>query len=324
MKKDSNDLPQINQPKHHHHHHHSKKRKIWTWVLGVLAFFIAVGAIGAIKIYTDTKSAVQSTYKAASHKNLRKGSSVSVTNGDPFSVMILGIDTGEYGRTYQGRSDTIMVAAVSKSKTTLVSVPRDTKVAISGHGSNNKINAAYAYGGISGAINTLQSYLDIPIDHYVKLNMRGLQQLSAAVGPIKVDNDLKFTNLGYHFKKGTVTINQSNILAYTRMRYQDPRGDYGRQLRQRIVLIALARKLVSIGNITKYKQILTTISSNMTTDLTFNELKALVTEYSGAAKSIKQVQLQGTGKEIDGVDYEVVSSENLTKVQNILKNALNE
>ena len=64
-------------------------------------------------------------------------------------------------------------------------------------------------------MNTLQSYLDIPIDHYIEINMKGLEQLSEAIGPVKVDNDLKFTNLDVHFPKGEVTINADNILAYT-------------------------------------------------------------------------------------------------------------
>ena len=316
------DTDELRTHKHHHHHRNKKRRRLMEWVLGILAFVIIIGAAGAIKIYTDTKSAIQSTYKQVKHKDIRKGAAADVTAGDPFSVLILGVDTGEYGRTYQGRSDTIMVAAVSKDKTSLVSIPRDTKVAISGHGENNKINAAYAYGGVSGAINTLQSYLDVPIDHYIKLNMRGLVQLSEAVGPITVDNDLDFTNLGHHFKKGKVTIDKNNILAYTRMRYEDPRGDYGRQLRQRIVTIALVHKLATIGNLSKYKQILNAVSANMTTDLTFSEIKSLVTEYKGADDNIQQVQLQGTGKMIDGVSYEVVSQASLNKVQTELKDAL--
>ena len=152
--------------------------------------------------------------------------------------------------------------------------------------------------------------------------MRGLVQLSEAVGPITVDNDLDFTNLGHHFKKGKVTIDKNNILAYTRMRYEDPRGDYGRQLRQREVTIALVHKLASIDNLSKYKQILNAVSANMTTDLTFSEIKSLVTEYKGADDNIQQVQLQGTGKMIDGVSYEVVSQASLNKVQTELKDAL--
>ena len=248
--------------------------------------------------------------------------SVDMSKKQSFSILLLGSDTGEYGRTYRGRTDTIMVAAVTPSQTTLVSIPRDTLVHIEGHPGNNKINAAYSYDGMTGALNTIQSYLDIPIDHYVELNMKGLEQLSNAIGPVQVDNDLEFTSLGKHFSKGTVTIDSSNILAYTRMRHEDARGDYGRQMRQRLVVQAMVEKIASLGSLLKYQKILNAISSNMKTDLTFDDVKEIATGYSGA-KNIKQVQLRGKGDMIDGVSYEVVSQSELQSVQKTLKDALN-
>ena len=182
--------------------------------------------------------------------------------------------------------------------------------------------AAYSYDGMTGALNTIQSYLDIPVDHYVELNMKGLEQLSNAIGPVQVDNDLEFTSLGKHFSKGTVTIDSSNILAYTRMRHEDARGDYGRQMRQRLVVQAMVEKIASLGSVLKYQKILNAISSNMKTDLTFDDVKEIATGYSGA-KNIKQVQLQGKGDMIDGVSYEVVSQSELQSVQKTLKDALN-
>ena len=107
------------------------------------------------------------------------------------------------------------------------------------------------------------------------------------------------------------------------MRYEDPRGDYGRQLRQRMVLEALVKKIATIGSMTKYQSILNVISSNMKTNLTFDDMKAIATKYSSASK-IEQVQLQGESQMIDGVSYEVVPQSNLNKVTSRLKKALNE
>ena len=311
---------------HHKHHHHRsfwQRHKIWKWVLIVIGLFIVADVALFGKIYFDAKKSADSTYKQVKTTKLRN--TPDLNNGKPFTVLILGTDTGEYGRTYQGRSDTMMLAAVSpkEKKTTLVSIPRDTKVAIPGYGYNNKINAAYSYEGTKGAINIVQSYLDVPVDYYVEMNMKGLEELSAAVGPVKVENDLEFTNANKTFKKGTVTIDEDNILAYTRMRYEDPRGDYGRQLRQRMVLEALVKKIATIGSMTKYQSILNAISSNMKTNLTFDDMKAIATKYSSASK-IEQIQLQGESQMIDGVSYEVVPQSNLDKVTSQLKKALNE
>lgn len=311
---------------HHKHHHHRsfwQRHKIWKWVLIVIGLFIVVDVALFGKMYFDAKKSANSTYKQVKTNKLRN--TPDLNNGKPFTVLILGTDTGEYGRTYCGRSDTMMLAAVSpkEKKTTLVSIPRDTKVAIPGYGYNNKINAAYSYEGTKGAVNIVQSYLDVPVDYYVEMNMKGLEELSAAVGPVKVENDLEFTNANKTFKKGTVTIDEDNILAYTRMRYEDPRGDYGRQLRQRMVLEALVKKIATIGSMTKYQSILNAISSNMKTNLTFDDMKAIATKYSSASK-IEQIQLQGESQMIDGVSYEVVPQSNLDKVTSQLKKALNE
>jgi LCP family protein required for cell wall assembly len=312
----------FNRQSHRHHQHHRRQNRFWKYLIIFLALFFAFDALALYKFYHDAKQAADTTYQSVKHKSQRNSDSV-IKNKKPFSLLILGTDTGEYGRTYRGRSDTIMVAVVNPKtkKTTLVSIPRDTKVAIQGHGFDNKINAAYSYGGVSLAMNTIQSYLGVPIDHYVEMNMKGLVQLSAAIGPVKVDNDLDFTNLGYHFKKGQVTINKDNVLAFTRMRYQDPRGDYGRQLRQRTVISALVKKGMTFNNLLKYHSILDAVSSNMKTDLTFSQLKILATDYRQAG-NVVQYQLQGTGKKIGGVDYEVVSQSNLNKITQVLKAAL--
>ena len=321
----NNEEEKLNRKHSHHKHHRSfwQRHKIWKWVLIIIGLFIVADVALLGKMYFDAKKSANSTYKQVKTNKLRN--TPDLNNGKPFTVLILGTDTGEYGRTYQGRSDTMMLAAVSpkEKKTTLVSIPRDTKVAIPGYGYNNKINAAYSYEGTKGAVNIVQSYLDVPVDYYIEMNMKGLEELSAAVGPVKVENDLEFTNLNKTFKKGTVTINEDNILAYTRMRYEDPRGDYGRQLRQRMVLEALVKKIATIGSITKYQSILNAISSNMKTNLTFDDMKAIATKY-GSASEIEQVQLQGESQMIDGVSYEVVPQSNLDKVTSQLKKALAE
>lgn len=303
-------------------HHNRRRKNVWRLVIILIVLFFIVDGLIIAKVYNDARNAVNTTYHKVKHDSERSATR-TISNGKPFSILLLGTDTGDYGRTYTGRTDTIMVAVVNPNtkKTTLVSIPRDTKVAIPGHGFENKINSAYTYGGTSMAMNIVQSYLNVPIDHYIEMNMGGLVQLSAALGSITVNNDLDFTNLGYHFKKGKVTIDKSNILAYTRMRYQDSRGDYGRQLRQRLVLEGLVKKIATVQGITKYQSILSALSSNMKTDITFNEIKTIATKYR-SADEVKQIQLQGYGKMIDGISFQVVPQKNVDAVTKELKTAL--
>ena len=163
----NNEEEKLNRKHSHHKHHHRsfwQRHKIWKWVLIVIGLFIVADVALFGKMYFDAKKSADSTYKQVKTTKLRN--TPDLNNGKPFTVLILGTDTGEYGRTYRGRSDTMMLAAVSpkEKKTTLVSIPRDTKVAIPGYGCNNKINAAYSYEGTKGAVNIVQSYLDVPVE----------------------------------------------------------------------------------------------------------------------------------------------------------------
>ncbi|MFT9373793.1 LCP family protein [Liquorilactobacillus hordei] len=308
--------------KKRYHKGKSKRKKVLYILITVLILFFLVDGIILAKVYYDAKTAVETTYHKVKN-NSERNSARTISSDKPFSILLLGTDTGEYGRTYRGRSDSMMVAVINpKTKqTTLVSIPRDTKVAIPGHGFENKINSAYSYGGVSMAMNIMQSYLDVPIDHYVEMNMRGLVQLSSAVGSIKVNNNLDFSNVGNHYAKGEITLNKNNILGYTQMRYSDPTGDYGRQGRQRQVLSALVKKMATIQGITKYQSILSALSSNMKTDITFDEIKTIATKYR-SADNVKQIQLQGYGKMIDGVSFQVVPQKNVDAVTKKLRTAL--
>lgn len=93
------------------------------------------------------------------------------------------------------------------------------------------------------AMDTVQKYVDIPIDHYVSINMKGLKELVDAVGGIEVNNDLTFSQDGYDFTIGKITLNGDQALSYSRMRYEDPNGDYGRQERQRKIVEGVAKSI---------------------------------------------------------------------------------
>lgn len=171
-------------------------------------------------------------------------SQVNLNNKEPFSVLLLGIDTGDDGRVEQGRSDTTIVATVNPrdKQTTLVSLARDTYVDIPGQGKQDKLNHAYAFGGASLAMDTVENYLNIPINHYVSINMAGLKELVNAVGGIEVNNNLTFSQDGYDFTIGKISLDGEQALSYSRMRYEDPNGDYGRQERQRKVIEGIVQK----------------------------------------------------------------------------------
>ena len=133
----------------------------------------------------------------------------------PFSVLLLGTDTGDFGRTEtRGRSDTIIVCTINpgEGSVKMLSIPRDTRTEIVGRGTMDKINHAYAFGGAEMSINTVQKFLGIPIDAYAVVNFAGFQKIVDAVGGITVENTLDFSIDGYSFTKGT-----TELVSYTHL-----------------------------------------------------------------------------------------------------------
>lgn len=305
----------------------SKGKKIFLIIFSIVAVLV-IGMIGvAAKLYFDVSNSIQETYQSVERdrEDRLRENDVDLSQKDSFSVLLMGIDTGDLGRVEQGRSDTMMVATISPqdNQTTVVSIGRDSYVDIVGHGTTDKINHAYAFGGPAMAMNTVEKFLDIPIDHYVSINMAGLKELVDAVGGIEVDNEITFSQDGFDFAIGRTSLNGEQALAYSRMRYEDPNGDYGRQERQRKIVEGIVKKVLSLDGITQYQTILNAIEQNMKTDMSFDDMRTLAFNYRSAFQTIKQDQLQGEGFMQDGISYQRVSDEELARVQKELKAQLN-
>lgn len=303
----------------------SRGKKIFLIILAVLIVLVlAIVGVGA-KLYLDLSHSIEKTYESVERTQGERTKPVDLDKQESFSVLLMGIDTGDLGRVDQGRSDTMMVATVSPEdkQTTIVSIPRDTYVDIVGRDTKDKINHAYAFGGVAMAMDTVQKYVDIPIDHYVSINMKGLKELVDAVGGIEVNNDLTFSQDGYDFTIGKITLNGDQALSYSRMRYEDPNGDYGRQERQRKIVEGVAKKVLSLNGVSNYQSVLNALESNMKTDMSFDEMKKIALDYREAFGTIKQDQPQGEGFMQDNISYQKVSDQELNRVKKELKDQMN-
>ncbi|SFK37243.1 cell envelope-related function transcriptional attenuator common domain-containing protein [Marinilactibacillus piezotolerans] len=306
-----------------------KKKSLWKKILiaflVVLLIIVGAGAFVAWRVYSDVQSSTNEMYEEAGHDQIRNKPVVVDDGKDPFSVLLMGIDTGDMGRTDQGRSDTMMLMTVNPNteKTTIVSIPRDTYTEIVGNGTMDKINHAYAFGGTAMALNTVQNLFDIPVDYFVSVNMEGLQQIIDAVGGIDVTPELTFNQGAYSFVEGqTVHMDGNTALEYSRMRKKDPNGDYGRQERQRSIVEATVRKIASVESVLNYQGVLNSLSANMQTNMSFDDMVDAFTKYNSAVSNISQEQLSGTGEKQDGVYYEFIPEEEVQRVSNILKEEL--
>lgn len=305
--------------------HKYRKHRIWPWGTGaiVLIAVIATAAYFA-SVYFKAKNAVDKTYDP--HTAVK---TTGEFNGKKcFAVLLMGTDTGALHRTEKrGRTDTMILAVVNPAKKhyTLVSIPRDTMAQMVGDETFQveKINAAYSIGGAKMAMDSVSKLINVPVKYYVIVNMGGIMKMIRYVGGINIRPTLSFEYGGYIFKKGKLThMGGAGALAYSRMRYDDPKGDYGRQERQRQVIETLIKKAVSVNSLSNLDSILTSVSSNVRTNLPFSALQQIAMNYRSCAKSSSSDYLHGYNAEIKYAAYQVQPTSELQRISDLVRKEL--
>lgn len=161
------------------------------------------------------------------------------------NVLVLGSDTRDESRYDHARSDTIVIVQLNAARNhlNLVSIPRDTKAAIAGHG-RTKINAAYAYGGADLAKQTVSAYLGgLPIHATLETTFERFIAIMGLLGPVTVVNKHASRQLGPVFPAGDLVLQGPDSLAFNRERKGLPAGDYDRTERHRATLTGMLQRL---------------------------------------------------------------------------------
>lgn len=238
---------------------------------------------------------------------------------EPFNVLLLGVDTGEFGRTDSGRSDSMIVAHINlkKKEYTLMGVERDLLVDIADQGMQDKLNAAYAYGGASCSVKTVEKMLDIQIPYFVSIDMGDFQKILKEVGAVQVENEFEFSSDGFDFPKGKLTLSPEEALSWARMRYEDPLGDYGRQMRQQLLLKGVLENMAQLNQVTKWNAFIDILTDNIKTNLPITNL---VLHAKKLMKEPTIIHDQVIGEELiqNGISYQTVSTEEIARVHDVL------
>ena len=222
-----------------------------------------------------------------------EGADLSLTGGlpqDRVNILLLGLDQQ---RENTRRSDSIIIATIGKGEVKLTSILRDTVMDIPGHG-QNKLNAAYAYGGPELMIRTLNENLKLNLIHYVAVDYAGLIRMVDALGGVqleitedemnRINNDInknrqRYQARGYtapdlsQYGPGTL-LNGLQALSYARIRKLD--SDFMRTKRQRNLISALLRRLrASLINPVRLFRLGSAILDSVETDLSPLQLVSL-------------------------------------------------
>ncbi|MDM7854043.1 LCP family protein [Cellulomonas alba] len=216
----------------------ARRRHPVRWVVVCLVLLLVLALAWPVGLVTWANGKVQHT------------AALSGAAGTPGTTyLIAGSDSRADGavhdHTVGARTDSILLLHVPQhGPTALISIPRDSYVAIPGHG-HNKINAAFAWGGAPLLVRTVEKLTGMTVDHYVQIGMAGVEDVVDAVGGVRLcyakdvhDKDSKLT-----WKAGCHVVQGKKALAFSRMRKADPLGDIGRAERQRQVVGAVMKKV---------------------------------------------------------------------------------
>ena len=219
------------------------------------------------------------------------------------NIALFGIDNRSTGNYETGNSDCIMIASINNDtkEVKLVSVYRDSFLAVDDNDNLRKLNAAYAKGGPTGAVAALNKNLDLDIKEYVAVDFNAVMEVVDALGGIELDitdkeaetmkiyinemNEVMGTNGTAVAGPGLQTVNGIQALAYCRDRYSGG-DDYGRTERQRTVISKIIEK-AKAASLTTLNSVIDKLFPDISTSLSSSEILGLVA-------SIKDYELADT------------------------------
>ena len=202
---------------------------------------------------------------------------------EPFTLLLMGIDSTDevLAKNAIAHGDTLILVTFNPKtlNATMLSIPRDSYVPIacwSGK-DENKITHAAVYGN-DCMINTIEDYFDVNIDYYAKINFKGLVKLVDAVGGVEIDvkQELCTDDSGrlgeVCIKPGLQVLDGEHALVYARNRKQLVDGDFGRAEHQREIIMVLMNKIKTMTDVTKFIEIMNTVSNSVDTNLTTKQI----------------------------------------------------
>jgi len=279
----------------------AKKAFLSLLILAVAGVFAAIGYVK----WAESKIDRIPSEELASLAPVVPGSS------EPLNFLIIATDDRSnlpddwdekaFGEFTGRRTDVMMLAhMIPGERIQLLSLPRDLKVEIEGHGTN-RLNASYVFGGPDLLIKTVQQTTGIPVNHFVEIDFGGFGRIVDSLGGVTIafpvpgrDNKSLF-----HTEAGTHTLDGEMAVAYARSRhyevYEDgswhstPGGDIARTQRQQDILVQLFDQVASPSSAFNLPAFLPTVADNITADDALS--LALMADLGRSALSLRSVDI---------------------------------
>ncbi|MGI9666128.1 MAG: LCP family protein [Acidimicrobiia bacterium] len=262
-----------------------RPKKRWSFFQKFVLFLLFVAVAGVFAGYGYLQYTEGKIERIASDD--LTSLETAVASGEPVNFLLVGVDDrstlpdewdDKFGEFAGRRTDVIMLAhLVPGQSIQMLSIPRDWQANIPGHGTN-RINAAYVVGGPDLLVQTVQSEVGIPINHYMEIDFAGVGAVVDSLGGVTIDFTYpgRDTTSGFQADAGRQTLNGEQAVAYARSRkYQELRngqwesaggGDISRTGRQQQLLIALFDQVTSPSSAFNLAGFLPTFADQITAD----------------------------------------------------------
>lgn len=306
------------------------RRRIILILIPVLIAFLSILGYG-IHLYNKANTVLSESYVEDGREKSPLRDAMVDPSIDNVSVLIMGVDENEHrGNADSARTDALMVATFNKDEKSvnLLSIPRDSLVYIPHVGYEDKINHAHAFGGPQATIETVENLLEIPIDYYVRLNFHAFVDVVDALNGITVEVPYEFKESNsmdkrdsIHLLPGEQTLDGEEALALARTRKLD--NDIQRGKRQQEILKAIINKATSLGSVMNFDDVLQAVGDNMTTNMTFSDIKTFITYGLSAGNlDINTFTLEGMDYQPSGIYYWKLDPLALEETKTILQEHL--
>lgn len=235
------------------------------------------------------------------------------------NILLVGTDNRANER---GRSDTIVLASINfrNNDIHLLSIPRDTRVSIDGYG-KQKINHAYAYGGVALLEKTVEDLLDTSVDYFIKTDFKGFEQLIDRLGGISLDVEKRmyYPKEGINLKPGLQKLDGHDALAYVRFR-SDGLGDIGRIERQQHFIQAAKEQFLTLDNLIKAPQLIGNFRDCIETNMPVSGMLRVANALKGASPDQFQTHiLPGRPQTINGLSYWVAKDDEMRELVALIR-----
>jgi polyisoprenyl-teichoic acid--peptidoglycan teichoic acid transferase len=273
--------------------HKRRVKRIVTVTAAVILALMVSGVVAAFAYISWINNQLSSNIKDRDALEVALTGTSSLTQ--PFWVLLMGTDNRD--SDVNGRTDTMMLVRIDpvQKRAVIISIPRDLYVDLSSLGNYGygKINAAKVYGGSAGAVNIVSKLAGVAISHYAEIDFEGFKNVVDAIGGVTVDvakyvtatdsSGVPLYNVdgseASNISTGVQTLNGDQALVFARSRYY-PNGDYQRTANQRVLIKAIAQKVLASSPTTMFS-VINSFVSYVGTDMSVQDIYQLATALQG-------------------------------------------